>query len=103
MDQIVPSILLNMQIPEEHRSSTMVPDENHPSILAEMILRDLVFRAHSNNISACTQPILGYENSSSSSPHDASAGSSHFDNHAKWIPVDFPKYVFALVMNSIRV
>lgn len=103
MDQIVPSILLNMQIREEGQPSTMVPDENDPTNLAEMILKDLVFRAHSNNISACTQPILGYENSSSSSSRDASAFSSHFDNHAKWIPVDFPKYVFALVMNSIRV
>jgi len=29
--------------------------------------------------------------------------SSHLDNHAKWLPVDFPKYIFSIIMNSIKV
>lgn len=66
MDQIVPSILFNMQIRDEHRSSpvttTTTTTDGDPAELAEMILKDLFFRAHPNNISACTQPILGYEN-----------------------------------------
>lgn len=28
---------------------------------------------------------------------------SHLDNHQKWTPVDFPKYIFAVIMNSIKV
>ncbi|CAF3025991.1 unnamed protein product [Rotaria sp. Silwood2] len=110
MDKIVPSIVFNMEVRDQDRQSnpktsssqdnigvTTAPEQieliergstltnDNPAILAEIVLRDLFCRAHLNNITACVQPIL-----------------IHLDNHAKWIPVDFPKYIFSEIMNSIK-
>ncbi|CAF0850627.1 unnamed protein product [Adineta ricciae] len=111
MDKIVPSIVFNMEVRGSTRLSTPMtptsfPDyvggsttseqieliergtaivNDNPAVLAEIVLRDLFCRAHLNNITACVQPIL-----------------THLDNHAKWIPVDFPKYIFSGIMNSIK-
>ncbi|CAF3755419.1 unnamed protein product [Adineta steineri] len=111
MDKIVPSVVFNMEVREQDRQSTpmtptssqdnvggtVTPEQielidrgtaivnDNPSVLAEVVLRDLFCRAHLNNITACVQPIL-----------------THLDNHAKWIPVDFPKYIFSGIMNSIK-
>ncbi|CAM4871364.1 unnamed protein product [Rotaria socialis] len=111
MDKIVPSIVFNMEVREQDRQSipttptssqynlgvTTAPEQieliergtalanDNPAILAVIVLRDLFCRAHLNNITACVQPIL-----------------IHLDNHDKWIPVDFPKYIFSEIMNSIK-
>jgi hypothetical protein len=60
MDQIVPSIIFNMEIREHNRLTITVSSEN-PSALAEIVFKDLFYRAPFNNISACIQPILGYD------------------------------------------
>ncbi|CAF4787148.1 unnamed protein product, partial [Rotaria sp. Silwood1] len=106
MDQIVPSIIFNIEKREQPRTqqsattitttTTVSPEDvviinetiiqEDPSLLADMILRDLFCRAHSNNnISICIQPIL-----------------NDLDKYAKWIPYDFPKYIFSQIMNSIK-
>ncbi|CAF0745213.1 unnamed protein product [Didymodactylos carnosus] len=95
MDKIVPSIIYNMDVknfrPEDNLSQNRTTDQielvdnDDPSILAENVLKDLFDRAHLNNIKACVQPIL-----------------IHLDNHMKWIPVDFPKYIFSKIMRTIK-
>ncbi|CAF2697079.1 unnamed protein product [Rotaria sp. Silwood2] len=101
MDQIVPSIIFNMdkggQLRSQQSTSTTVSPENiviinettineDPSSLADTILRDLFGRAQSNNnISTCIQPIL-----------------ADLDKYGKWIPCDFSKYIFSQIMNSIK-
>jgi len=80
----------------------IITNEN-PSNLAEIILKDLFYRAHLNNISACIQPILMYEEKKIIFFFLFIFFSSHLDNHKKWIPVDFPKYIFSNIMNSIKV
>ena len=92
MDQIVPSILFNMQIRDngdQQQSSpvtTIIPNDDHPEELAEIILKDLFFRAHSNNISACTQPILGYEN---------------LPSHTRWILICF-SVIWIIIPNGFQ-
>ncbi len=66
MDQIVPSIIFNMKIRDQHQSATTVAISSEDVIitnqdLAEIILKDLFDRTHLNNISVCIQPILMYE------------------------------------------
>ncbi|CAM4938667.1 unnamed protein product [Rotaria socialis] len=85
MDQIVPSIIFNMEVAEQNQSqeatTTTVSPANviikneqmtneETSTLADIIFRDIFNRAHSNtNISICVQLIL-----------------VHLDKNAKWIP-----------------
>ena len=121
MDKIVPSIVFNLEVPNEYhqtsvdrsattttmgnassheqtsptsstspeqielieRETTVIND--NPPALAHIVLKDLFCRAHLNNIIVCVQPIL-----------------THLDNHSKWIPVDFPKFLFAEIMSSIK-
>ncbi|CAF1327541.1 unnamed protein product [Rotaria sordida] len=100
MDQIVPSIIFNMKNGEQIQSqrsttpTTIASPEDvvietikeDSSSLAAVILRDLFCRTHSNNnISICIQPIL-----------------IELDKYGKWIPCDFPKYIFSQIMNSIK-
>jgi len=70
MDQIVPSIIFNMSIRTETSSpkspTTISTDEivvimDDPSQLAEIVLKDLFYRTHLNNLSVCIQPVLTYE------------------------------------------
>ncbi|CAF4575529.1 unnamed protein product [Rotaria socialis] len=77
MDQIVPSIIFNMEVAEQNQSqeatTTTVSPANviikneqmtneETSTLADIIFRDIFNRAHSNtNISICVQLILVYE------------------------------------------
>ena len=76
---------------------------DNPSALAEIVLRDLFCRAHRNNITACVQPILTYDRLAAHDRQSRFLFLRHLDNHVKWIPVDFPKYIFAEIMNSIKV
>ncbi|CAF2126477.1 unnamed protein product [Rotaria magnacalcarata] len=101
MDQIMPSIIFNMEVEEKNQSqeatTTIVSPENvtikneqmtneETSTLADILFRDIFNRAHSNtNISICVELIL-----------------VHLDKNAKWIPGDFSKYIFSRIMNSIR-
>ena len=78
MNQIVPSILFNMERRDLHQSQesanqTTTVSVDHAiiatdkitkddlSFLADTILRDLFSRTHMNNISACFHPILTYD------------------------------------------
>ncbi|CAF1281862.1 unnamed protein product [Adineta ricciae] len=102
MNQIVPSILFNMerrnvhQTQESANQTTTVSDDHaiiatdkitkdDLSSLADTILRDLFSRTHMNNMSACFHPILTY-----------------LDDHNQWTPVDFPLYIFSAIMVSIK-
>ena len=85
------------------RGTAIVND--NPAVLAEIVLRDLFCRAHLNNITACVQPILTYDQKAIDFLlyTNPCRYFRHLDNHAKWIPVDFPKYIFSGIMNSIKV
>ncbi|UJR09128.1 hypothetical protein I4U23_013375 [Adineta vaga] len=98
MNQIIPSIVFNMERQESPcrtTTDTIAPDQiivmtekltkDDLFSLADTILKDLFCRAHLNNIPACVEPLL-----------------IHLDEHNKWIPVDFPLFVFSEIMNSIK-
>ena len=80
-------------------------NKDDPSILADTILVDLFDRAHQSNIPACIRPILEYEYQTIIILliHLIVYIFSHLDDHKKWIPVDFPKYIFSQIMKSIKV
>ena len=65
MEQIVPSLIFNIEVLEQDQPTTVSPEdvviEDDPSALAVTVLKDLFCRAHLNNISGCVQPVLTYE------------------------------------------
>ena len=80
---------------------SVVKDE--PAALAEIILKDIFYRARHNHISACIEPILTYVERRTLTYLFSFMFCSHLDDHDKWIPVDFPKYIFSVIINSIQV
>ncbi|CAF0876761.1 unnamed protein product [Adineta steineri] len=100
MNQIIPSIIFNMKVPNQNRTqdlsiTTISPEqvmittetltENDLNILANTILKDLFCRVHVNDIPTCIKPVL-----------------NHLDLHELWTVVDFPKYIFSEIMNSVK-
>ncbi|CAF1461719.1 unnamed protein product [Adineta steineri] len=100
MNQIIPSIIFNMKVPNQNRSqdlsittisleqvtiTTETLTENDLNILANTILKDLFCRVHVNDIPTCIKPVL-----------------NHLDLHELWTVVDFPKYIFSEIMNSVN-
>ena len=101
MEKIVPSIIFNMKLGEADSAAASIDD---PSLLADSILRDLLNRAYLNIIDLCIQPILTYDDDGEERfSHGTCFAFSHLDDHKHWIPADFPRYIFSIVMTSIRV
>jgi len=72
-------------------------------MLAAIILKDLFNRAHVSYIPECIQPILTYDNKKKINISLYIFVVSYLDDHEKWIPVVFPKYIFSEIMHSIKV
>ncbi|XP_041357313.1 protein EFR3 homolog B-like isoform X2 [Gigantopelta aegis] len=87
MDKIVPSLLFNMHDSSRESSAEVESprDEEHPSYVAENVLRDLVCRAAYGNIKSSITPVL-----------------VHLDNHKLWQPNSFAKKCFKIIMYSIQ-
>ncbi|XP_074641716.1 protein EFR3 homolog A-like [Tubulanus polymorphus] len=83
MDKIVPSLLYNIQ---SHSREVESPGgEEHPSVVAETCVRDLICRASFGNINSILQPAL-----------------NHLDNHGLWVPNEFAVKCFKMVMYSVQ-
>ncbi len=86
MDKIVPSLLFNMQDARGLPAGAESPrDEDHPSVVAETVFRDLVCRAAYGNIKCVIKPVL-----------------MHLDNHTVWVPNDFAVKCFKIIMYSVQ-
>ncbi|XP_019909643.2 protein EFR3 homolog B isoform X2 [Esox lucius] len=83
MDQIVPSLLFNLQVHVESGSPGC--DEESPAELTERCFRELLGRAAYGNIKNAVKPVL-----------------MHLDNHSLWEGKSFAVRCFRIIMYSIQ-
>uniref|UniRef100_A0A6Q2XZE4 Protein EFR3 homolog A n=1 Tax=Esox lucius TaxID=8010 RepID=A0A6Q2XZE4_ESOLU len=89
MDKLIPSMLFNMQDPEEAecRSPGTLSRgiTENPAALAESCFRELLGRAAYGNMNNAVRPVL-----------------VHLDNHRLWDPNEFAVSCFRIIMYSIQ-